>query len=352
MKISGTRRSLLIISLCFFISLVFLTLFYFKDSISNGIKYGRWFVLDKYQDMLDDCDWERTSKEMKVKCNALVYQASEIDKRVEDRCYNFLIVSKNDKNKQPEIFNICEKMDKIDWETIENWLEERDKMTPVKLNLLYTKRNLGEYIYSGFQVLDVTPEVLFDEFYTNKSLKESLYPIATRFKSEDDYNNYIYIDKGTFGIDEIAHLYFEEAKLIEKTTENETMYFTFETRIKEKTIKLKIHTKGVLLIKHIGQEDVQEYVTSENINKIEINTNYEFRFFYLTSKTKDIQQKIEERCINQEVHISNKSLCDNKEEILSNEFLPSTKDEILDYLTSNNEDGIVDVNNAILFILI
>jgi len=352
MKNLRRRKGIVIISLFFFILLISIAIFFFKDSISNGIKYGRWFTLDTYEDLLGDCDWERHGKELKVKCNALIYPASEIDKIVEDRCYNFLIVSKNDNNKKPEIFNICEKWNRIDWDTVGDWLAEKEKMTPVKLNLLYSTKNFGSYTYNGFEILKVSPNELFDEFYMNRALKEILFPIVADYDNKEDFNNYVHIDKGTFGIDEIAHLYFVEAKLLEKIVEDETMYFTFETRIKEKAIKLKIHTKGFLLIKDIEQGNFQEYITLENIDKIEINTNYEFRFFYLTSKTEDLQQKIEERCNNQEIHIANKSLCDNKEEILSNEFSPTSQDGILDYLTSNKEDSILDLDDVILFIVI
>ena len=98
---------------------------------------------------------------MKVKCNALIYPASEIDKTVEDRCYNFLIISKKDNNKEPGIFNICEKWDRIDWDTVGDWLAEKEKMTPVKLNYQYSTKNWESYTYSGFEILKVSPNELF-----------------------------------------------------------------------------------------------------------------------------------------------------------------------------------------------
>lgn len=350
MKFSGSRKSIVILVVCIILFIFSLLAFSFRDVITDGIKYGRWFTLDKYEELLGDCEWERNGKDISINCNALVYPSSEIDKTVYDRCYNFLIVSKNDKNKQPQILNVCEKWSMIDWHTVDDWLAENEKMTPVKLNLQYSTKNFGSYIYNGFEILKVSSDELFDEFYSNKALKN--FPIVADYDNVEDFNNFVQIDKGTFGIDEIAHLYFVEAKLIDKYVENEEMYFIFETRIKETTIKIKIHTKGVLLIKSIDGGDFQEYITLDKINKIEISNNYEFRFFYLTSKTEDLQQKIEERCNNQEIHIAHKSLCDNKDEILNNEFSPTSQDEILDYLTSNKEDSILDLEDVILFIII
>ncbi|HRZ84903.1 MAG TPA: hypothetical protein P5344_02185 [Candidatus Dojkabacteria bacterium] len=352
MKFSGSKKSIIILIVCLFLLLISIFLVFSKDSISNGIKYGRWFVLDKYEDKLGDCNWERNGREGKVKCNALVYAASEIDNQVEDRCYNFLIISKEDINKEPKIFNVCEEGNKVKWPTIDKWLGEKEKMTPVKLNLLYEGKDFNKFIYSGFEVLDVSSDELFEEFYTNKSLKEVPYQIASEFTSKDDYNNYVYVDSGTFGINEIGHLYFFEAKLLEKSVENGTMYFTFETRIRDKITKIKFHSKGVILIRNNGQEDIQEHITSENIDKIEINSNYQFRFFYLTSKSDELLQKVNESCNSKEIDITNKSLCDNKEEILNNEFLPTTHEEILNDFTSNKTDNIINLNNGILFVLI
>ena len=56
MKISASKKTITILSICFVLLLVGGFSFFYRDVISNGIKYGRWFTLDRYEEMLEDCD--------------------------------------------------------------------------------------------------------------------------------------------------------------------------------------------------------------------------------------------------------------------------------------------------------
>ena len=66
MKVSASKRVLFII-MFLFVLLLGGVAYYFKDVISNGIKYGRWFTVDKYEELFDYCDWERKGNNLDIK---------------------------------------------------------------------------------------------------------------------------------------------------------------------------------------------------------------------------------------------------------------------------------------------
>ncbi len=350
MKFSGSKNSIIILIVCFILLLFSLLIFYFRDVVSNGIKYDRWFTLDKYEELIEDCDWERDGKEIKLTCNALLHVASYEDNEIGDRCYSFLTISKKDESKKPEIYNICEKDSNVNWDSMSQWLKEKERMTPVEYKLVYQSKNFVNFTYDRIEIRNATNDELFNEFYLNIHLKEI--PIASEYLNKDIYDNYVYIEKGTFGIEEMGHIYILDAKLVEKSIEdNNLMYFTFETRINDQNIKIKTHTNGFMLMKQEGVTFLQEYFTKNTSDQIPLDGKYQLRFFYITGKTDNLNQKVEEICKSEIIHITNKSLCDNKEEILKNEFKVTSKDEILKDLKKGNLENIVNIDNGILYIL-
>lgn len=56
MKVVASNNTIRLLSIFFFILLFSGISLLYKDVISNGIKYGRWFTLDRYEEMLEDCD--------------------------------------------------------------------------------------------------------------------------------------------------------------------------------------------------------------------------------------------------------------------------------------------------------
>lgn len=350
MRFSGSKKSIIILVVFFILLIFFFLIFNFRDAALNGIRHGRWFTLDKYEELIEDCDFVRDGKEFRLTCNALLNVASEADKKNEDRCYRFLTISKNNESKKPETFNICEKGSKVNWDLMSEWLEEEFRMTPVKYELIYHSKDFVNFTYERIEIRNATDEELFNEFYLNSMVKEI--PVVSEYLNKDMYNNYVYIEKDTFGLEEIGHIYILDAKLVEKSTEdNNSMYFIFETRINDQNIKIKTHTKGFMLMKEEGETFSQEYFTENTSDQIPLDGKYQLRFFYLTNKTDNLNKKIEEICNSENIHITKKSLCENKEEILKNEFGVTSIGGIIKKLKNGNSEDIVNIDNGILYIL-
>ena len=92
MKVSASKRVLFLI-IFLFVLLLGGVAYYFKYVISNGIKYGRWFTVDMYGELLEDCDHIKIGGVIKVSCNALIYPSTPLYNKIENHCFNILILS-------------------------------------------------------------------------------------------------------------------------------------------------------------------------------------------------------------------------------------------------------------------
>lgn len=351
MKNLRRRKGILIISLFFFILLISITLLFFKDSISNGIKYGRWFTLDTFEDLLGDCDWERHGKELKVKCNALIPAATDTEKDIENKQYNFRIISKIDNDKQLRIFSLSEKGSNVKWDGVNEWFEARGKMFPIKFSLAYSSTDYLNFKYSGLEIRNATPTELYEEFYKNINLKKSLISLTSKYFSIEEYNNYVFAEEDTFGIKQIGHIYFMDGTLIDKYAEENTLYLTFDTRINDKNIKIKTHTKSLMLIDSNDFESISKRISPNDIDSLIIGDHYQFRFFYINEKLENLLEEIRMYCINRDIHITSQALCDNKGEILDPKFNATNKDIIIEEILRDPLENFVELNDTILFIL-
>lgn len=76
MKTSASKRVLYLIVILL-VLLLGEAAFYFKDVISNGIKYGRWFTVDRYEELFDYCDWNKSENGLNVHCKGFLYSMEE-----------------------------------------------------------------------------------------------------------------------------------------------------------------------------------------------------------------------------------------------------------------------------------
>lgn len=342
MKISASKKTITILAVCsVLLFLAGISLLY-KDVITNGLKYGRWFTLDRYEELLEDCSYKREGKELLMTCNALILPASEFDQNVTEHCFNFFTIPKENE-KSIYTFNICESNENIKYEGLEEWLSE-EKMTPVKFTIMYKSTNYMYFTYSSLKIENATEEELYEEFYKNSHLKSLNYSIASEYAFPDAYNNYVYVEDSTFvENDGIGHISIFSAFLLEKEMMGGEMVYRFKTKIENKDIEFQTYSNSFIL--HNG--DYFENVTYENIDAMEVGKEYALSLLYLDNKSDVISEEINSWCEREEIHLSRQSLCGNKEKILGTNLNVTDKDSIIEELSSGQET--VDLLDTIIF---
>lgn len=150
MKSSASKRVFFII-MFLFVLLLGGVAYYFKDVISNGIKYGRWFTVDKYEELFDYCDWERKGNNLNIKCKALLRSMSVPKNNKDGICYEYLVYHKKYPENVKE-FKLCEDPKSI-------YYENKDKSITLKLKIDLAISFDGEllnYSYKKIEMLNIT----------------------------------------------------------------------------------------------------------------------------------------------------------------------------------------------------
>jgi len=150
MKVSASKRVLFLI-IFLFVLLLGGVAYYFKDVISNGIKYGRWFTVDKYEELFDYCDWERKGNNLDIKCKALLRSMSVPKDNKDGICYEYLVYHKKYPENVKE-FKLCEDPKSI-------YYENKDKSITSKLKIDLVISFDGEllnYSYKEVEMSNIT----------------------------------------------------------------------------------------------------------------------------------------------------------------------------------------------------
>jgi len=148
MKASAYKKSIIILIVFFLLLLLGAIGIYFKDVIRNGIKYGRWFSVDKYEELLDYCDYEVNDQGLKIKCKALLKEIS-VPKNNNEICYEYLVYHKV-YSENTKKFLLCEDPQKI-------FYQNANKSIKSSLNLdlvLSFTKNKTKYIFIGAEMLN------------------------------------------------------------------------------------------------------------------------------------------------------------------------------------------------------
>lgn len=149
MKFSASKRVVFILIICFILLLLGGMSLYFKDVISNGIKYGRWFTVDRYEELFDYCDWEKEGEQLRIKCKALLESISAPKENRDGICYEYLVYH----NKYPEnvkVFKLCEEPKSIFYEN-----KDKSIMSKLKLDLVISfEGKFLNYSYEKVEMLN------------------------------------------------------------------------------------------------------------------------------------------------------------------------------------------------------
>lgn len=286
---------------------------YFKDVISNGIKYGRWFTVDRYEELFDYCDWEKEGGELKLQCEALVKSMSVSKENKEDICYDILVISKVDSSLVD--YTICEKPDKIDFI---NPYKNLENVVPVDFETLFVKDSFAKYTINKSTLTLLTDKEIesFLERVEENELNTKIgmgRRIAGKYNSVSAYKGFCCeVDLGLVNSDSIMGFLILDTKIMRVSVSNGLINFEilahFEGSKKEYSINLS--SKAFTFVRKDGST---EYINSSNFNLIPLGATYDIQVLYSTQSFIRDKEETIIKCANDYINFSKneKSICDN-----------------------------------------
>lgn len=349
MKVVASNNTIRLLSIFFFILLFSGISLLYKDVISNGIKYGRWFTLDRYEEMLEDCDHIKMGGVIKVSCNALIYPSTPLDNKIENHCFNILILSSKEKDKQPELMNFCIEEKNILWHEIDKWKEEKDKLTPTIYSFVYSTKDYGHYYYNNIEIRNATEEEYYNSFVqTDKPPRWNNSNVKTNYLNIEDFQNYITVDKYALTIEETGKIIILETILTDKEIKEGLIHMTFTSRIKDKEVKFTAKTRGF----HFKKEDKEDgtVITTENMEDIKIGGKYELSLGYLTKDFKHSSEEIDSICKIEKPPLMLEIFCMNKDDFIGENQPLTDGVDLINKLTEETNE-VIDLENTLIISL-
>lgn len=280
MKISASKKTITILSICFVLLLVGGFSFFYRDVISNGFNHGRWFVLDKYDKELPDyCEYEVGDGKVVVKCRGFLSGTPE-GETPDLLCGDFQIVDKEGLGWKR--FFPC-----LDYEdfSVHHILLKSGYYTPVDISIEYVKKGLFAYELDKISVEEMDSTVLYDEIYEkNLEARKAIGKIATQNDILYEQNSYLPVKTGIMG--KYPYItYFKTLQLKDISVVGDDMKLVFSGIVKEKSVTLEV-LSSKFLYSYVGEdgEFVDVMVDKNNYKEVGEGHSYQVHFLSLSEK--------------------------------------------------------------------
>lgn len=349
MKITASKKTIVILSISFLLLLLGVFVFVYKDVIRNGFKYGRWFVLDKHEgELLDYCEHEEGDKELNIKCRGFMVNTSENhnSKSKSELCGGFYIVDK--KGQGWKKFVPC--LDEQNFLVQHIYLKPLHYM-PVDIEIKYIKRGFFKYRLDKISVEDMDSMELVTILNGNNTKVNNIaMSIATQEDIRYEKDGFLPLKVGI--LDDYPYMtYFKTLNLKEVSTEDSKVRLLFQGTIFDKSITMEVFSSSFLLTYYDKTKEQKEIlVNKENYNELTLNAPYRVHFFSLTEKEQDRLDEIVQSCKNNEKQedIAFRVFCASGEEQIRNSVISNVYTYIEELLL---EDKHIQPEKFILFSL-
>lgn len=343
MKIAASKKTIVILSVCF-ISLLLsgLSLLY-KDVISNGIKHGRWFTLGEDDKLLDDCEWEREGIDIKIKCKGFLASIHE-DSSNNLSSANFILLNE-------KVFNVRGFSTKLETKNLQwkNPYEIYDKYIPVYIDIVYKNRLSPKHNLSTMS-LNIIPDEMLDDLILGKfDINHITTQIITQEEASIRKNNYYIVESrkelGPPDIVYIQDLILKESSLIG----NEKIKMLFTGIIKNTEIQMEVISENIFY-QHEGEDGrpIEEEITHENYLKIPKETKFFAVLLSLSEEDEKVMDEILEKCNNNPEYIALKALCNFSEEKIRSSIINDREQYLKSFLENPRE---IKLEKPILYLL-
>ena len=266
MKFVINRKSIIVLIICFiFLLIAFLGLI-FKDRISQIISTKTFYNLDKYSELLQDCEIEKDKGLLKLHCKAVL---KDIKTKNEEDCILVEVLVEDDKDLRDS--TLCIKKDSIDWE---NPYAVENAFLPVEMVLDYKRGKIFNYSLDKIKLTILDDNELFKLFELNSNLKKLRPRILTKELADIRKNNYNSLDSVSVGGANLDFVLFYNFILKSITLDDSTLELLMEGEIKGQRYNVLFKSKRFL--NRIDETGRVSIVTSDNFSDLEINKEYDF----------------------------------------------------------------------------
>lgn len=318
MKIAASKKIVIVLIICVTLLVLGITAFVYKDVISNGIRYGAWFTIDKHEDLLEHCEWEREVSGLKIHCSGLLEYISSSKDNKEDLCFHLQLISKRNRKLFPYVFCENEKNARI-----ENPYDSftQNKVLPIDLVLYTHKQKKEEYHIEKVEFLGSKGEDFFKKWDSNEDNANA--KIGYQVKLLGEFPTKAVYD----GIELLNHQdIFGEIRLYnvsikKKYLLGDDIYLELEGYIDGQTTSYNatVKTKEV----HLKSKDTSPIqVDSSNYETIPECERCTVSLVYITKSTK---KQFEELC-NNDIEGLPKEVCGRKVELQEVDYETMLKD--------------------------
>ena len=260
MKFTATKKAIVILTVSFLILALGIISLVYKDYITKAINTGRWFTLDRYEELLEDCEYSKKGGTIRVNCNALIVA---VKKDKVGHCHNLLVIG-TDKTRELQKVVICEEDEKIDTENVKS---KYQLLTPVNMEVVYNKKgSLFKYSFSNITMKnmdEVDILLILEEDSRLNELNERI----DREHYNMDFYNYFYFQESSGSWHEshgLQYISFVSADLEEMSVDGEYLVVRIRTIVRNQEVVLKSRVKG---FNYYNEEtNTTHYVTPENID--------------------------------------------------------------------------------------
>ncbi|HHX99442.1 TPA: hypothetical protein GX533_02060 [Candidatus Dojkabacteria bacterium] len=353
MKITASKKTIVILSISFLLSLIAGIILLYKDVIHNGIKYGKWFALDKHEGEFIDCmEYKEEENEINAICQGFLLETEEKDasKSRGKLCKEFYIVYKDYQGWQK--FSPCLNKEDFIYKDI---LTKPNHYIPVNIHIHYTKVNPFKYKLDNITLEDMGDEDLYVELIPNNMAVQQIIrngKMITQSNLLSEKNGYLAIETG---IDNNYPYmtYFKELSLKEIDVKDGKIRLLFTGEVKQQTVTITTIAESFLFSYYDEAKKLQDIlINTKNYKEITPGLLYKVYFFSLSNKENEKLEDIISSCKND---LTNKEFfdqvfCNAGEEKIRNSVI-SDRNTYIDTLLNQNSENL-QLEKFILYSLI
>lgn len=349
MKIIASRKTIVILTTCFVLILLAFAAFSYSDVVRNGLKYNAWFTLGKYNDLLEHCEFKNKGKNITIKCQALLKEVKEGDNA---NCYLSTIIPKVQKLQLID-YTFCGNDTVINFD--DNYIFE-GKYIPANLEIIFKDPIPG---IANLELLNISRMDDLDFYKIVESYEkiridsfEGRITTKSGYPSIEAYQNYVLQKNNAYPSLSLEFLNIFEAKLMDLTKSTNFLTFTFNLRIKEEMVQLKVKSANFVLVNPSLQS--QEIIDFADTDKLNVGENYSLVLLSPTIDSQQFNQEVKTFCFKED----GVSYIEENEFICKNLNLINTPKETIEginfienVVTMEGKNQVILENTVLVFII-
>lgn len=311
MKFTATKKTIVILILSFLVLVLGIISFIYRDFISNGIRYGKWFSVDENKDLLEFCNSSYEGGKINIECKALLEEMYVSDSQENNICYKVKIVSSKDSLLHD--YEICNNPKNIFFENPYKELSY-NTVLPIHLALIYHQRDADrKYSLEKIQMGVLSDEESYKKLYGDEILMKQVFSLRKVLMTDLVYNASVVGCNNMFPNTAICEIYLYGAKLEAIVDAGESTILTFSWLTRNSTNKhiLNLQTDGFAYTDIKLNENDERYISGSKIQEILVQDNeYDIALSFISNYEKNDKKELASICTIKDDHtLRRKSFC-------------------------------------------